>query len=158
MLTPQQQQFLAATAKAAAAGNHVFPEMAACEAALESAWGSSELARQANNLFGCKQHQHPIYGTISIPTREFLNARWLTVDANWVKYPDLATCFADRMTTLRNLSGMYPHYAQALGAETPEDYVTQVSMSWSTDPDRAANCIEIYHAHKDILDAALAGS
>jgi hypothetical protein len=39
----------------------------------------------------------------------------------------------------------------ALAAKTPEEYVTQVSMSWSTDPQRAAKCIETYRAHMDVF-------
>jgi flagellum-specific peptidoglycan hydrolase FlgJ len=153
MLTAEQQHFLVATYQAAKQAGHIFPEMAACEAADESAWGTSHLAIDANNLFGMKQHAHPVYGSISIPTREFENARWLTVDAEWVKYPDLASCFADRMNTLRTMSTSYPHYSLALGAETPEEYVAQVSQSWSTNPTRAADCIAIYHAHKNLMEA-----
>jgi flagellum-specific peptidoglycan hydrolase FlgJ len=47
--------------------------MAACEAALESTWGASELATKGNNLFGQKQQVHPEFGTLHIPTREFIN-------------------------------------------------------------------------------------
>lgn len=151
MLTPEQQQFLVSTCAAAKQAGHIFPAMAACEAADESAWGTSHLAQEANNLFGMKQHEHPVYGSLSIPTREFLNQRWLTVDAEWVKYPNVAECFDDRMNTLRQMMTSFPHYALALAAETPEQYVTEVSKSWSTDPDRAAKCIAIYHAHKSLF-------
>lgn len=154
MASSEQINWLVAEAKAAKTAGHIFPEMAACEAAVESAWGSSELARADHNLFGCKQHNHPIYGTVQIPTREFLNARWVTVDANWVKYPDDTASFADRMQTLRTLSLMYPSYVEALAAEDPFSYVTNVSRTWSTDPNRAEKCIEIYRAHKAELEAA----
>lgn len=50
-----QEEFLQQAASAARRAGHIFPEYAACEAALESAWGHSELAREANNLFGQKQ-------------------------------------------------------------------------------------------------------
>lgn len=155
MITEQQQQFLMNAAIAAKAAGHIYPEMAACEAADESAWGTSELAAGDNNLFGCKQHDHPIYQTVSIPTREFTGKTWLTENAEWVKYPDLASCFADRMNTLRTLMSSYPHYGLALAASTPEEYVTEVSLSWSTNPTRAADCIALYHTHKALLDAAL---
>lgn len=157
MATAEQMNFLTGAAAAAKAAGHVFPAMAACEAAVESGWGASELAREDNNLFGCKQHEHPVYSTVHIPTREFENAHWLTVDAAWVKYPTVQDCFADRMNTLRTMMTSYPHYAEALAAETPEAYVTAVSRSWSTDPERAANCIAIYHAHESALEAAVAG-
>jgi len=91
------------------------PNMAACEAAEESNYGQSALARMTNNLFGMKQHQHPVYGTISLPTREFLGGSWKVVSANFVEYPDIKTCFQDRMATLKHLSGSYPHYATGSG-------------------------------------------
>lgn len=154
MATADQLNWLSCAAQGAKLAGHVWPEMAACEAAVESGWGSSELAKDDNNLFGCKQHAHPLYGTISIPTREFINQSWVTQDAEWVKYPDLQSCFADRMNTLRSLSTTYPHYALALAADTPEGYVAEVSRSWSTDPHRAVNCIAIYDAHKPTLAEA----
>ena len=55
------------------------------------------LAIQDRNLFGMKPHQHPEYGTASLPTREVLGDKWVEVEANWVSYPDLESCFADRM-------------------------------------------------------------
>jgi len=54
MGTPQQSQFLTMAAAAAQAAAHPFPAIAACEAALESAWGTSRLASEARNLFGLK--------------------------------------------------------------------------------------------------------
>lgn len=139
-----QLSFLSRALAEAQRANHPFPPMAACEAALESNWGNSGLARQDNNLFGMKQHLHPIFGTHSIPTREFLYAQWVTVCAKWIQYPDWASCFADRLATLQRLSSAYPHYSAALNAQDPETYVRQVSQSWSTDPERADKCISIY--------------
>ena len=155
MLTPQEEQDLTKAVQAAAAAGPSFATMAACEAALESGWVHSELAVADNNLFGCKQHAHPVYGTVHIPTREFIGQRWVTEDAAWVEYPDWPSCFADRMQTLRTLSTTYPHYGVALVCDTPEEYVTEVSRSWSTDPDRATKCIEIFRAHEALLAAAL---
>jgi flagellum-specific peptidoglycan hydrolase FlgJ len=151
MATPEQLAFLLKAFNGAQAAQHVYPAMAACEAALESAWGTSELAIRANNLFGQKQATHPIYGTLVLPTKEFINSEWVTEDAYWVTFPLLADCFTARMDTLERLAPEYPHYALALEAKTAEEYVTEVSLSWSTDPDRAQNCIEIYHAHLSVF-------
>lgn len=155
MATHQQIDNLIAAAKAAKAAGHIFPAMAACEAADESGWFTSELARIDHNLFGCKQHVHPIYGTVHIPTKEFINHEWITEDAAWVQYPDDAASFADRMNTLRDLSTTYPHYALALAAQDPEEYVKEVSRSWSTDQDRANKCIAIYRAHLADFERAI---
>ena len=150
-----QSDFLLRAASAAAVAKHVFPEFAACEAALESGWGNSELANQANNLFGQKQSHPPIAGsgTLMLPTREFLHGSWVTVQANWTKFPDWSACFTARMQLLERLSPDFPHYAAALAATNGEQFITQVSMSWSTDPQRAGKVLSIYDAHKDVFAA-----
>lgn len=144
-MTPHEQFWTNARDAARAAG-HIWPEMAACEAALESAWGSSELARADNNLFGTKQHAHPVFGTHNLPTREWLHNGWVVVNAEWVKYPTLADCFADRMATLKRLAPSFPHYAAALAATSGTQFVIEVSKSWSTDPKRADKVLAIYTA------------
>ncbi len=143
MNIPQRQFLDQATAEAVKA-NHPFARMAACEAALESNYGLSELARDANNLFGMKQHCHPLYGTMTLPTREFENGEWMVVKAEWEKYPDLRACFADRLATLERLSNVLPHYKAALDATTADEYIAEVSKTWSTDPLRGEKCLSIY--------------
>jgi flagellum-specific peptidoglycan hydrolase FlgJ len=143
-MTPANKDFLHRAFLAAEAAQHIFPEMAACEAALESGYGHSQSAVQDNNLFGCKQHFHPVYGTHTLPTREVLNGNWVTVTANWISYPDWASCFADRMATLKRLASVYPHYKKALNAASATTYVNEVSQSWATDPERGEHVLAIY--------------
>ncbi len=139
-----QRDFLAQASAEATKAKHPFPQMAACEAALESGFGGSLLARRDNNLFGTKQHAHPTYGTVTLPTKEFLDGGWKAVTSQWVEYPDLAACFADRVATLQRLSNVYPHYAAALNAADPDTYISEVSKTWSTDPLRAQKVQSIY--------------
>jgi flagellum-specific peptidoglycan hydrolase FlgJ len=143
-MNSDQKQFLQQAALAAAKAGHVFALMAACEAALESGYGKSLLASGYNNLFGCKQHRHAIYQTHNLPTREFENGEWIVTEAAWIVYPDWPSCFADRMATLNRLAAVYPHYRAALEAADPENYVAEVSKTWSTDPERAAKVLGIY--------------
>ena len=148
-----QIDFLTRAVVAARQGGHIFPEMAACEAALESGWGQSRLARIANNLFGEKQdrgHNEGI-GTLALPTREYLHGRWISVDALWVKFPDWAASFAGRMRILRALSSEFPAYDQALHASNPQQFVQLVSERWSTDPERAGKVLSIYDEHQGLL-------
>jgi len=162
-MTPEQLQWLKDTAAAATEAQHVFPEMAACEAALESGYGKSTLSQEAFNLFGMKQHVHPLYETIALPTKEYLDGKWAPTTSDWVKYPDLKSCFVDRMATLTRLAPepKYESYRRALMAPTPQTYVEWVSKSWSTDPDRAVNACKIYATLKastlpppDLTDSA----
>jgi flagellum-specific peptidoglycan hydrolase FlgJ len=145
-MTPTEHTFLSLAFAAAEKCGHVFPEMAACEAALESDYGRSVLASVYNNLFGCKQHQHPVYGTHVLPTRECLDGKWVALNSSWIVYPDWAACFGDRMATLKRLASVYPHYAAALAAQSPLEYLSEVSQTWSTDPQRAAKVQAIYDA------------
>jgi flagellum-specific peptidoglycan hydrolase FlgJ len=148
-----QEKFLQKAYQAASTAGHIFPEYAACEAALESGWGLSQLATEANNLFGQKQAHPPLRGTetISLPTREYLNGVWTTIQANWIKFPDWQFCFAQRMRLLKGLSAAYPHYAAALSAKTGEEFIQEVSKSWSTDPQRAGKVLSVYDHHQAVF-------
>ncbi len=144
-----QSVFLSRAYRAALAAHHIYPAYAACEAALESGWGQSRLAVEANNLFGQKQSHPPLEGseTIAMPTREFLHNHWMTVQANWIKFAGWQECFSARMALLKRLSRAFPSYQAALQAPTGEEYVTAVSASWSTDPDRAGKVLAVFDAH-----------
>jgi flagellum-specific peptidoglycan hydrolase FlgJ len=145
-----QDEFLKKAYEAACAANHLYPEFAACEAALESAWGESRLAVEANNLFGQKQSHPPLPGTqtLRLPTREFVRKQWITVEANWVKFANWEQCFKARMTLLERLCESYPHYAAALVSRSGAEFVAEVSKSWSTDPDRAAKISALHAEHR----------
>lgn len=151
MASPQQLSALAKVYAAAKESHCIFPQAQACEVMVETNWGTSLLFEQDNNAFGLKQRVNPVYGTVNMPTREFLKGEWVTINAAFVKYPDLASCFADRMATLNRLAPSYPHYAAALVATTPEDFLTQVSLTWSTGPTRGQQCIAILHSHPEIF-------
>jgi flagellum-specific peptidoglycan hydrolase FlgJ len=153
-MTSEQKSFLDTTRLAAMYASHPFPAMAACEAALESGWGKSLLALQDFNLFGIKQHRHPIYKTVNLPTKEFLGGSWVTVTDGFVKYPDLTSCFADRKGTLMRLASVYPHYKAAIEAPDAETYIREVSKTWSTDPDRANKVLSIYQEYSRQLNDA----
>lgn len=147
MLSEEHVSFLDRATEAAIKANHPFATMAACEAALESGFGTSLLASADFNLFGMKQHRHPIYSTINLPTREFLDGHWISTTSQWVKYPDWRACFADRLATLERLAKVYTHYAAALAAKDPQTYIQQVSLTWSTDPGRAGKVLAIYQEY-----------
>jgi flagellum-specific peptidoglycan hydrolase FlgJ len=149
-------EFLIAAANAARAAGHIWPNYAACETALESAWGASRLAVEANNLFGQKQPHPPIAGTqtLPLPTKEFLHGQWIEQSADWVHFPDLPACFRARMEMLRRESAEHPHFAAAL---TGADFIREVSLTCSTDPARAEKVLAIYGAHASAFTVASVG-
>src|SRR6266571_1821433 len=140
MASPQQLAALAKVYASAKESGCIWPQAQACEVMVETRWGTSKLFLEDNNGFGMKQHCHPVFVTVTLPTEEFLGNRWVTVNAPFVKYPTMADCFADRMNTLKTLAPSYPHYAAALAATNPEDFLTQVSRTWSTGPTRGEQC------------------
>ena len=148
-----QETFLTRARAAALAAGHVFPEFAACEAALESAWGQSKLATQANNLFGQKQSHPPVGEGLQLPTKEYAHGAWMTVPALWAKFGNWQDCFAARMALLERLAKAYPAYAAALAAGSGSDFVTLVSKRWSTDPDRGQKVLEVWQVHRAVFNA-----
>jgi len=144
--------FLNKAFSAAQASGHIFPAHAACEAALESAWGTSKLAVLCNNLFGLKaatRGPNP-YPLINMPTKEYLHGQWVTQNALWPKYPDWLTAFRERMNTLNRLPSIY---GEALVATSGEEFVREVSKHWSTDPQRAEKVLQIYRAHGNVFSS-----
>lgn len=142
--------FLAKAEAAALAGGHIWPQYAACEAALESGWGGSGLCVNANNLFGQKQPVNSLplgIGTLVLPTQEFINGRYITVSARWVKFASWDDSFSARMALLRRLAPAFPHYAEALAAPAGAAFIQAVSLTWSTDPQRADKVLAIYAQH-----------
>jgi flagellum-specific peptidoglycan hydrolase FlgJ len=146
-----KQDFLRAVKTAAMNIGQKWPGYVAAEAALESSFGNSELALQDLNLFGMKQHKHPVYGTVNLPTREFIDGEWQRVQAAFIKYPDWESCLRDRLATLTRLAPSYPHYSAALAASDGPTFITEVSKTWSTDPDRSDKVLKIYSDNIDVL-------
>jgi flagellum-specific peptidoglycan hydrolase FlgJ len=144
-VSPEQTQFLEDAAAAAQKAGHVFPQAAACEAALESGFGKSGLALVDNNLFGMKLHRDNNYQIVTLPTKEFENGKFVTVTATWERYPDWASCFSDRIVTLNRLASTFPSYAAALAAPDAPTYIAEVSKTWATDPERGAKVLAIYN-------------
>lgn len=147
-----KSDFFNKAAPAALASGHIWPQYAVCEAALESGWGSSELATAANNLFGQKQGATTgTNETIELPTREFLNGAWTTVLATWPKFADWTEAFTARMALLRH----NPVYADALAATDGETFIKLVSVHWATDPLRAEKVLDTYHANWNLIQNAM---
>ncbi|MGH9540494.1 MAG: glucosaminidase domain-containing protein [Terriglobales bacterium] len=143
-------EFIVAAYAQAQASGHIWPAFAACEAAEESAYGTSRLAVEANNLFGLKSGRFTTgLPTIEMHTHEWEHGEMVATVAVWPKFETWAQAFDYRMRVLRGLAPFYPNYSAALSAKTGEDYVIAVSKTWSTDPRRASNVLSIYRVYTD---------
>lgn len=132
-----RSDFLRAVARAAGAHPNLNPNGAAAHAAHESAWGSSQLATRANNLFGVKAigSATPYWdgGQVLMPTREYYDGHWVTIDSAFRAYPSTDACLADYADILRRV---YPGTVEHAGNVIRWLAVLWLDgpRKWSTDP------------------------
>ena len=106
------------------------------QGALESNWGQSVLAKEANNLFGIKAGKTWNGGTIELPTTEF---RWqkgyYKTIGKWRKYRSWQECILDYSCLLKDL----PWFQDALQCLDNADKFleailpTEGEPGWATD-------------------------
>lgn len=115
------------------------------EAALESGWGTSQLATQGFNLFGVKADPSWHGDTLTMRTREFLKGQWVMVPALWRKYPDWLSCMGDHAQFLITNE----RYKAAFECKTGEAFTKAVAAAgYATDPDYANKIIAVMRAHQ----------
>lgn len=85
----------------------VLASVTIAQAIVESAWGTSSLATQANNLFGMKATSTPTTWTsvwdgavYNVKTQEYVNGSYITITDGFRKYPDIAASIADHSAYL----------------------------------------------------------
>lgn len=131
-MTPQE--FIAQigpVAQASAKLTGVPASFAVAEAALESGWGNSLLAREAMNLFGVKADRSWLGPVYALRTREFINGQWIMVPAKWRKYADWAGSIGDHAAFLRS----NPRYSAAFQATDGIAFTRAVAQAgYATDP------------------------
>ena len=132
-------------AQASAAKTKIPASFTVAEAALESGWGSSQLAAQGFNLFGVKADKAWKGDTLTMRTREFLKGQWVVVPALWRKYADWLGCIEDHAAFLM----ANPRYRLAFtGDRTGEDFARAVAAAgYATDPKYADKIVSVIRAH-----------
>ena len=127
-------------AQASAANTGVPASFTVAQAALESGWGTSSLARDGKNLLGVKADPAWHGEVLYINTREFLNGAWTTVAARWRKYTDWQDCMDDHAAFLHQNR----RYAACFDCITGKLFAKTVAKAgYATDPDYAAKLISI---------------
>ncbi|MEN6629806.1 MAG: glucosaminidase domain-containing protein [Sulfuricella sp.] len=140
--------FIAAIKSAAKESAHITGIPASfiiAQAALESGWGGSQLARVAYNLFGIKAGQGWKGNVITLPTRECIAGKWLTVNAEWRKYSGWLEAINDHAKFLI----LNPRYRLAMtGQRTGDDFARQVALAgYATDPNYFEKITAIIRQH-----------
>ena len=140
-----KEEFIVAATAAAQASSAISgfpPGITVAQAALESAFGNSQLARAANNYFGIKARLGA--ETVELPTVEYVAGAAVRIAARFAMYGSMLECFVDRDRMIASL----PVYEEARAAAgDPEAFARALARHWATDPDYAEKLLRVYRAH-----------
>ncbi len=139
--TTSQQAFISQIVPGAMAAQSRYGIPAAvtiAQAIDESGWGQSVLAIRDNNLFGIKGTGPA--GSDVLPTHEFENGQWVTINAAFRVYHNVAQSIADHTELLATS----PSYQQAMAdRHLPDAFATDLTGVYATDPQYGSNLIAI---------------
>jgi flagellum-specific peptidoglycan hydrolase FlgJ len=108
------------------------------QAILESGWGKSTLATQAHNLFGIKGSGPA--GSVTMPTQEYENGHYVTIDAQFAKYDNDAQSIEGHDQLLAT-SG---YYTKAMAdRNNPNQFAQDLTGVYATDPTYGQQLIQI---------------
>lgn len=141
-MNAQQNEFLKLAVPAAQAAQRkwgVPASVTIAQAILESGWGQSALARQANNFFGIKATAHADSGSYTeFPTTEFVDGRRVSEIAKFARYPSPTGSFDAHAVLLalteryqpamavRNDAGAFASELQICGYSTNPAYGSEL--------------------------------
>lgn len=124
----------------------LFPSVLMAQAALESGWGQSTLAKLHNNFFGVKAGSNWKGEVVTLPTREVIKGQDVMVNARFRKYANPLDSLKDRNDFLR----VNPRYQKAgvFDAKTPEEQALLLQKAkYATDPNYANQLIKLINQH-----------
>ena len=147
------ESFLRAVSSAARDVPGLHPTATAAHAAVESAYGRSGLARDANNLHGVKaMGTHTPYWTgdrITLPTWEVVGGARVEAVAHFRAYPSWAAALGDYADIIRRV---YPG-AHATSATAFLAGIFLVGpRRWATDPAAYDKAARVLGAYAHVLD------
>lgn len=107
--------------------NKLFPSVMMAQAALESGYGTSTLASEANNYFGVKfkiNEDENKYDLYYIETKEYdsKNDKWFTFKEPFRKYQTINQSFSDNALKLREGVSWDKNYYKGTWRENANDY------------------------------------
>jgi flagellum-specific peptidoglycan hydrolase FlgJ len=139
--TANQQAFISLVAPGAVAAQQRYGVPASvtiAQAIDESAWGQSSLAARYHNLFGIKGAGPA--GSVALPTQEYENGAWVTIDAQFAVYHNDAESIAGHAELLAT-SG---YYGRAMADRAfPDAFANSLTGVYATDPNYGATLIAL---------------
>lgn len=153
-MTDSQRRFINTIAPAAqvvSKTSGILPSVMVAQAILESGWGSSTLAKQANNYFGIKADSSWKGKTITVPTTEYRNGVSRTENAVFRAYDSPTASLSDYSKFFTSTPWRTKNYQQFRQSRTYIEAVNALQKSgYATDPNYAnklKSLIERYQLH-----------
>lgn len=117
------------------------------QAILESDWGQSKLAADYHNFFGVKAS--PGMRKVTLPTKEFQNGEWVTVQAPFRWYNSWQESIWDHGKLLASGTQDNPHRYEAVlkAADYQAAARALVTGGYATDPKYAENLIKVIETY-----------
>ena len=143
MTTSEYIEKIGAMAREDMKKTKILASLTIAQAILESNWGRSSLAVEPNNnLFGIKGSYNG--QSCVFPTSEYINGKWVKVNANFRKYPSWAESIADHSALFNN----YNRYANLRGCK---DYKLACKYvredGYATDPSYTSKLINLIESN-----------
>ena len=137
--------------------NDLFPSIMLSQAIAESAWGQSELATKANNLFGIKADAGWKGDKYTALTNEVVNGQTVQVMADFRKYSSQAESLKDYVTKIKTTKNGSAYRYQAAWRSNAKTYQNAAQAlkdgGYATDPNYPTNLINrIVNYRLDTLD------
>lgn len=111
---------------------------------MESAYGTSELAVQANNLFGIKQGSGWKGAVYSKATKEWDGSKYITITAPFRKYDTMVACVEDYIAKLTGME-RYKNLVGCTDIATACKYIRE--DGWATSPTYTENLLKVVDKH-----------
>lgn len=144
-----QQDFINKVKDGAIRGwkNHqILPSLTIAQGILESDWGRSGLATKGNNLFGVKGDYKG--QSVTMQTSEYIDGKWIKVDAQFAKYPDWNTSVEEHGAFFSSTDWRKDNYKHVFGETNYKDAVNAIlppkaGAGYATDPGYASKITNI---------------
>ena len=147
-----QRQFLSAIKQGAMDGakEGILPSITAAQAILESGWGSSQLAKAPNNnLFGIKDSEDWHGAIVTVPTQEYLNGDYITVNAAFRKYASWNDSVVDHAKFFTSTEWRKDNYRKVVNEKDYRITAQELkNAGYATDPSYAGKLIRLIETYK----------
>lgn len=132
--------------------SNIFPHVTITQSAHESDWGLSFLTVKANNLFGFTGELWEKQGkpVLTLPTREFVNGKWITVNRPFRAYESWAASVRD-WASLMQRSRYVDAVAFAKTGDVPNFAKAVAAAGYATDPTYASKLAQLYEGITNLL-------